>query len=1011
MDDFKRLEEYINLTYMILPSEDLFSRAKEFSWQTFFHHSVSVGAISYQLASLIKSNAQGLQRMVLEAVERDLGIPFEDFAFLVGLVHDYVKLYSEEKKGIDKARDFLDRFLQNVGFEDVRSRNKVIQKALLCAIAVEGRFVPELEEVYAEQVVPLIRLADDLMGLISVDGAISYLQRSNYLRHQKEFTIGFVKVVAQSILQANVSEKLVRLLEEKGWTPLVLYADGLILVGDRKSQTIDIRKVVATVREILIEALEFRKRLGEVVDRLDRLSLGEIYNKLLQNCETEQEVGAKASKDRSEAEKVYCYIISKYLEGSGDPVTLEKEFVEWKRKFKPRGALIDPRSLATGIEKGSKYFDEVLSTIATSKQFLVDFVKSLDDRKKFLLLAYMAAFASKDVSTTISILEKALGLSLPRNMDSEFVRIIAIAEAYRSINDEARLQKLVETVFDELSDKIMNLDYYIERFVLTNIKSNVIDTEKLKAIDFLVQRDVKYRNNYCRICGVPLDKSSISFAMYGQVIGRGGGASEIWLHDDPPLANLERIATDKEQRIRFICPICYYEAVSIRKGYRPPFLVVALHPAVAYPLWVYLKSRISSIVGLLGLVWENPIEVARIYSMIITGAGRAESMAIEKDGDERRVLKLKITEDIVRELRRIGVHVARKEEVVTIIDDLGARVLIPLATSSQWDMSQKKKFTAFALTLIPIALSVSGGGQAGVINTLSDAYNLGVEATPIMLPHPSDLVLSVIAEFEKLRRSANIQGRQMTLEEYSVYNRSYVTLLEVLYLYGLKLFSLYGLMKKTKKRDVRIEDYALELHEFILSVPVITLSLDAPPPERLDPREGDEPLPYSGLISLKLSEVESRMSQVSKMLGEKESPSLNKLLYRYAATLRELDENLSRYKVQKPLRKGIEVLLRYSATLGEESAVGLATDKFLELVASVTNRDLESVRKKVKDQQGKEKEITYAAIFLSIFKDIADIVLSLRKELNPTQLRNLIELMLDSAYYKYRYGTKVREGD
>ena len=78
-------------------------------------------------------------------------------------------------------------------------------------------------------------------------------------------------------------------------------------------------------------------------------------------------------------------------------------------------------------------------------------------------------------------------------------------------------------------------------------------------------------------------------------------------------------------------------------------------------------------------------------------------------------------------------------------------------------------------------------------------------------------------------------------------------------------------------------------------------------------------------------------------------------------------------------------------------------DKFLELVASSAGVDIEKRKKKVKDERGMGREISYRAVFFEIFSDIVDIVVKLKKELPPSQLRKFIEVMLDSAFEKYRY--------
>lgn len=980
------IETYIEYVYDVLSPEEIFSRAKEYSWQTFYHHSVSVATIAYRLAELVKKNIRdAIQRKAIENIERELGIEFEKLVFLIGLTHDYTKLYRSDEPGEEKIKRVLGELLKK-WFISPELQKKIVSKAILCAQAVEGKYVPDLEESYTRYAVTIARVADILMSLGSVNEAVSQIHTDKDIKHlinDYSLQLGFVRVSTPSILYAKVSDKIVDLLRKHGWVPLVLYADGIIAASTEGSVRVrfnEIEKAIENeianllgLRELerVLGACEGKKRTG-----LCGRALRELFGLLKQS-------GGKMTlgQGSEEAKEIYVYhdLMVRYLAGASIS-DLEKEFRGLKEKIggKKRKPLIDPRTLATGWEGGSKYFDEVLGSIVVSSNAVIRFVESLDEEKRFLMLSYMVAFASKDVSPTVEILRKALNIDLPKTLDDELIRIIAIAEVYRSISDINRVDRLIETCFEVLADKVMKLQFYVERFVAISLKSDIIDAEQLESRDFL-QKTMAEAKNYCRICGAPVDKSGIPFASYGHAIGGVGGASEIWLHDDPPLADLERIATDKNHRIRFICPLCFFEAIQIREGYKPPFIAVTFHPAIAYDMWEYLRIRVASIAGLYSIAKSRASDVAEIYKEVLE---KGMKVSVEFLRNQTQIYRIKAPN--------------------ILIDSLGARILIPLGE----DMSLKRKYVAVALALMPIPLSVAGGGQVGLVNTIGDAYNLGTGVAPVVVPHQSNLILSILRVFEEAPKRNGKQGK--TLDVYVAFNQSYIALLEVLYLYGLKLFSLYSIMRRAR-RDVKLEDYALKLHEFIASIPFVTLALDAPPPVRLDPREGDEELPYSSFISSKVIEVENRMSQVSKLADKEEEPSLSKLIYRYAVNLRELvsilklKPDLKRYGVQKPLRRGIEVLLQYASTINEKDAKDLAVTHFLEQLSSTLNTSLDAVTKKIKNERGEEAEVSYDRIFHNIFDELADLLLKYRKEMNPTQFRNLIEILLDAAYYKYRH--------
>jgi len=431
--------------------------------------------------------------------------------------------------------------------------------------------------------------------------------------------------------------------------------------------------------------------------------------------------------------------------------------------------------------------------------------------------------------------------------------------------------------------------------------------------------------NYCRICNEPLLSNSIRFIEYTRVIGRGGGGSEIWLHDDPPLVSLEDIATNKP--IRYICPLCYYEAIQLREGCIPSFFVVALHPVVSYDLWLYVKNKLVTLQYLYSFINRDPFKIAEVYKSVV------ETM--------------KVTQDVISALT------AKKPgegKLTTLFDHLGAKVIIPLGTN----MSVRKRDVAMALALAPFVMSAAGGGQVALVSNITGLYSMGQEYTPVIMPHNPPIVLSIVECFEKIKIKARIDKRPMKLSEYKVYNTSYIALLETLFIYGLKLFGWYARWKKTGRG--KIDDYALDLYEYTSSIPYTPLALVAPPPMRLDPRSGDEPLPYYSLISSMSRKVESYMAQVYKSIEGKE-PTLNKALYIYAKSLKEIRDNLSKHTVQKPLRKAINFIVEYASVIGSEDAKKLAGDNFISVLEISLGVNLSNVKKKIED-----KEVSYAQI-------------------------------------------------
>lgn len=982
---YSDLSSYIKDVYRYLSSEEVFSRAKEYSWQTFFHHCTSVALISYRLGVIIKSNAPSMARMAIEAMENKLGIEYEKLLFLTGIAHDYVKLYGiEGETGRERVEKILRKLIENMTISDAKDAEEtIVSKVLSLASAVEGVSVPELEEEHVVYIAPVVRIADNLMGVSSLDEAVAYLQKSSDVSELvKKYSIkfGYVKVSAPSILHVKTSEKVVEILIENGWTPLAVYFNGVLLVGSRDAISVPMREIYRVVETEVMKVFEPEKHIKELAQHLEEKSISKLYSLLEQTNAGEVLISNLDQVEGEAVEPIHVYhdLIVEYLKGS--PVLeLYSKLAKAKSSLGKRGGtLIDPRRLATGVGKGSTYFNEKLSSMIVSKDTLTNIILSLDKKNKFLLLSYMVAFPSKEEGMSASILKKALGITLPSKLDPELLRVIAIAEVYRHLNNDEVVRKLVEAVYDELKVS-QDISYYVSRFIATTLKSDIIYTEPQNSIEKLLEGVTK-AVNYCRICNEPLLSNSIRYIEYARVIGKGGGASEIWLHDDPPLADLEKIATDKETSIRYICPLCYYEAEQLQGKYSPPFLVVALHPVVSYDLWLYIKSTLATLQHLYDHINRDPYEVARIYENAINEG-------------------MKVTPDVLFQLTEksptYGVN------LLTLFDHLGAKVILPLGT----DMSLKKRDVALALAIAPFVMSASGGGQVALESNLTGVYNMGSEITPLIMPHPTPIILSIVEHFEKVKLRAKSQERRMTLSEYAVYNMSYISLLETLFIYGLKLFSWFAKWRN-KNRQSKINDYALELLEYISLTPYVPLALDAPPPERLNPRQGDEPLPYYSLISLKSLEVETRMSQVNKVLEGKELPSINKAVYIYAKSLKELSEKkereLSRHAVQKPLRRAIEIIIEFTPTIGGEEARKLAREKFIDILETSLGVDLSNIRKRVKGKKGEEEEVTYRQMFLKVFDDISEVLLHLMNRLPPNKLSKLIEVLLDSAYEKYK---------
>jgi len=969
-DDVGKL---IDTVYKVLEPEVLFSKAKEGTWQTFFHHSASVAAIAYRLAQVYKEGvAWGVTKLEIATIEKRYGLPLEELAFLLGLAHDYAKLHGAEGGlGREKMEKILRAVLRELLIYESKA-DAVVRDLISAASAVEGVQVPELENMVLYHVARPVSFADRLASAGSIDEAMrTVLELKAALADitKGAIRVDYVKTSLPSLLQAKVSEKVVNVLKEHGWTPLVIYHDGVVLVGGANAITIPIHRVAEAIKEEVSRVFGVEDVLRQITAGLSRKGVARIYSKLAQTQ-------GRALLGGTEPEDVYHDIIVKYL-GDTPLSELVKELAE--AKSKGRGKLLDVRVLATGLEHGgSKYFEEYLGAILTTREGLVNAVLALkkegDHRNIFLLLTYMTAFASKDIDKVVSILRKAFGIELPKKVDKDLVYAVAMAEVFKRLDSDEEVKRVVEAVCDALGLKgDEELTHYIARFLLTSVKSNVVDLGSGDVLSLLTKSGY---TNYCRVCGASLLSESIAFIEYARAAqAGGGGGSEIWLHDDPPLVSLEEVSTNKETRIRFICPLCYYEAKMLGEKYRAPFFVLALHPAVAYDVWLWIAKRLALLSLVLPtLVREaDPREVAKEYASIVENG--------------YKVVK--------------GESGVSAEGVVVLVDFLGAKAIVPLGANSA-DMSLKMKDVVRMVLAAPYAMSLAGGGQVGVFDNIAHVYNLGTGQLPVIVPHHIELLYEVFRPFEEAL--ITLRRRGMDIDAYAVYNLSYIAILKTLYAFAIKAFAWYSMWRGQRAGGAtELKDYALELLVHMSSIPYAPLAIASPPPPSLDPRGGDGILPYYFLVSLISREVESYMSQAQKLVKGKEPPRLTKAIYIYVKSLKELRPDLTKHAVQKPLRRALDMLLTFAPILAVEEARNRAERELIVQLERTLNMDLTKVEKRFKDEEsGAEKSVPYRLILEKAFDDIAETIIEVARQTHPSKVAKLIENILDSAYIDYR---------
>lgn len=954
------LQRLIDRLYHTLDSETLFSKVKEGSWQTFFHHSTSVAVLAYKLGKILKGNATNILKLSIREIEERLGVTYEKLLFLSGVAHDYVKVYG----GGEKGRNKLEKLLREFQDEESSELTGIIEAL---ARTAEAPYTPELDENLISTVSVVLRIADMLMSLNSVDEALAYIESSKDVNKLREYGIrfGFIKSPSLTILRIKISERIVNLLENRGWFPLVMYHDGLLLAGGLDPKVVPFDELYKAVIEEVSAIFDVDGFLTDIINKLKEKELFRLYQLLEQANEPLQDIGT--SEDERELYQ-YHAIITEYLKGN-----LRQAVALFKRLEKT----IDPRKMATGLrDKGSTYFaDELRKVIATPEKIAEFIATKTDKAERFLLLAYMMAYPSEKPLAAESL--RPLVGDLPRNR--ELLRIFSIAQAYKLSKSDADKVKvevsrlLKREPFTKAFAVGTNIEFYVKRYLTQSLESNVISEPPSESLSVKAY-------TYCRICGTPMVDEGLRFIEYARDPKVRGGVSELWLPDDVPMGDLEGIARE----VRHICPLCFYEASQLRERYTPPFFVLALHPAVAYDLWLWIETRIGNLAEIAPRVKEKTKDFARLLTSIVSSRNTDEDLKDYGKLDWRSGEVRKLIEELLGDLKRVS-----KRTPLVLFDKLGARLIV----STGGSYAIKRRDVALLISLAPLFISVAGGGQIGIVAALADSYNLGIGQAPVYVPHPVIFVDSIVRPFEEIRVHAKRKGRDLRVEEYAIYNKSYLAVLLALYVYGLKVLSWWK-----AKRRAEIEDYAHELLTYMSSIPYVPIALSAPPTPSLDPRDDPgEPLPNYVEITLLSRRVEELMTQTSELIEGRRSIPLDRVLWEYAKNLAELNRELSKTAVQKPLRRAIESLLQYADTLGEEVAKNIVADIFLQQVASTAEVNIDEKAKKVED-----KEVSYRLVMFSTFKRLADAILEFRRELHPQHLRKLIEVLLDSAYEKYK---------
>jgi len=1042
--------DLIETLYKVLDPYTMFSKAKEYSWQTLFHHIASVASASCRFGLVAKrqkddggSDLFTSWKRLIEVVEMQFNnlLKYEEILFLVGVAHDYIKFhdYSRDSLRRDRVERILRKIIASIHKGLAESKRAEIErlysKIVELGDAVDSVSSPRVDNTLLDIVVSVVKLMDNLHSAKSIDDALKFIRSGLARRIEDIFGVrfGFLKVSTQTLLKSVVSEEIVEKVREYGWEPLVAFSDGMIFVGRRNTvkriplkELVDIivNKLGGTstddVRDAFCELLGMlRKKMiasitNLVIELVNEYRSGKIDTKSLKEAirreiETIKKLPQKdRGKGRDEKYKhianLYAYLAALYVVSDGREIDTVIEIAEQKQFS------INPKKLATGLGDGSTYFMDyikqrnIVITRDVLLRALMDLIEAEGIEETVPLILYTTAFIDKD--RIVKDVGKKMRSDVNiRNLNA--LRIVILCEVLRRVLNAGggdRLRAAIENIVSVIPvEEGSDIEECVEEFVAEAVSGDIIEGAK----KYSWIGDSPYAT-YCRICRRPMYRDDLTFKMYGKVMkigsetqgrsksgrrGRKGeemGISEIWLPDDVPLANIETVAgsSSSERSVRHVCRLCLYEANLLREKFFPPFLVFAMHPVASTDLLTFVKKRIDRIGDLItAIVIPRDVDYSRI----------AEAYRSIVLGDDDSIL-LKIDFDRLEKV--LGLTPRETKNVLIVYDPLGAKFVIPLGDR---DLAMKKKHVALTLLLAPLAIAIAGGGQAALVSDLGSVAEIGTQRTPILLPFSVSMISRAVAPFEEFLRISKREGRRILPSEYEIYGRSYVTLLMTLFSYAIRVFSWYPMWKRTHGAYTKtVHDYSLQMLMYMDLSPILPLAIVSAPTESLEPRSKESRrtgirLPYFSELIYIASEVEKILTSAHQNQPERASKQrrakgeLIKALCEYAEMLRKASGGavLSRYRVQKPLRLGLlKVLKEYENAIDLISIKSIAAAEFMSALRSTVGTE----RLSSEDLERPE----------NVFNTIARYVIMVQRKTSPGKARKFVEILLDTVYELYR---------
>jgi len=760
---------------------------------TSFIHFTSVASIAYKIAKKIKelSSSNTILAEEIQYLEQELGIPFEKYCFIIGLLHDYEKLGEHSKKFVESTiktleldatkRDYIERDAKSVeagGSEFDRRHDLAVLTAHIADLIV------------SEDSVLMLR------GKLVSGSLYRALRRLESLG----LTLGTLYVGSHRFFTIMGSERVLKLFERNGWNPLAVYRDGIVFLGTKSSIKVSVEELANVFVSEIEEKLYKENIEGEIEKAVPRG-----FEEFVENV---VKALAEELPTDIDSERSHLILLANKLAGvvKGE-ASLDKALEEVLRE----------------TERNKQSFQK--SLLPPNRRPLENVLKnvSLETILRFVEKYVELAREERDKDKCIAVLSYFIvGWSKEQEKIAKLYRLVFREEVPRDILTIAlsTIKNVVYLVENNRFDEIVNLyrngfrlflgeeagarwRYEVYYFVVSSISGDVVEKHE---IEFLAT------DKRCIWCRTPIfDEEPLPADEYGKAVGGGKGVQQAWTNDDIPLADKDEYTQSTEKiakYVRAMCTLCKYEANVIgtalesRRGISIPFISIFFRPAIAPEVLSFAASMLRKIMG---------IELVSLYS---------ESTKNVNGG----VRGGQLPYNVVPNYLGASIIFSYKENIM----DEGGDVL-----KRRRDLSGRRDEIYYGLLLIPALAKMTGGGQFKVCLSVVDMLSPPPPDKIVVLPIAVKFIEELNAVFSYLREKAKKGWRQQK-EVARLYDECYYYYMKALEGVAIRLAFWY--QRKVSTGKSKSATWIVKGIEEVDEIQ-LTISLLTPPSQGFDKAE------------------------------------------------------------------------------------------------------------------------------------------------------------------------------